>query len=307
MSDWKEQAIELAKTTSMSWREIGRKLGVAKSSVSDFLRKELGKKEEVDEAKILFLDVESAPCAGAVWGMWNNNLGLNQIERDWFILSYAAKWYGQEEVFYEDVRGYVDHEDDSKILKGLWELLDKASIVVGHNARRFDCKKINARFILNGFQPPSSYKVVDTLDIAKSRFGFTSNKLEYLTDKLCTKYKKMKHGKFPGYELWKQCLKDNKEAFHEMEIYNKYDVLSLEELYCKLRPWDNKHPNLNLYRNSEEHLCSCGSSDIVEYGYAYTNLSKFQRYRCRDCGAESRGRTNLLSEEQRANIKMNVK
>lgn len=305
--DWKNEALRLAKETDLSWRKIAQRLGVAKSSVSDWLRSQLREPtEENKQAKILLFDVETSPLSGAVWSLWNNNVGLNQIERDWFILSYSAKWYGSDEIFYNDLRGCVKEEDDSKLLKEMWQLLDEADIVVAHNGKKFDCKKLNARFVLNGFQPPSSYKVVDTLLIAKSQFALTSNKLEYLTDKLCTKYKKQSHGKFAGYSLWKECLKDNPEAWEEMAVYNKYDVLSLEELYEVLRPWDKKHPNLNLYGSCEKHLCPCGSSDIIKYGFAYTQLSKFQRYRCRSCGSESRGRTNLLSKEQRVSIKMNV-
>ena len=38
-NDWKINAAALDKAGVMSWREIARVLGVAKSSVSDFLRK----------------------------------------------------------------------------------------------------------------------------------------------------------------------------------------------------------------------------------------------------------------------------
>lgn len=38
-----------------------------------------------------------------------------------------------------------------------------------------------------------------------------------MTDKLCVKYKKLNHSKFPGMELWRECLKGNSEAWTEME------------------------------------------------------------------------------------------
>ena len=258
--------------------------------------------------KVLIFDIETAPIRAFVWSMWQNGVGLNQIKNDWFVLSWSAKWLGapEDEVMYSDLRGSVDREDDSDLLIGIWELLDEADVVVTQNGKKFDVKKLNARFIINGFQPPSGFKHIDTLEIAKRRFGFTSNKLEYMTEQLCTKYKKLKHGKFPGQELWNECLKDNMEAWEEMEEYNRYDVLSLEELYLILRPWDNRHPNFNLYGDLDTVKCKCGSHDIVKYGYAYTNLSKFQRYKCQDCGSEFRGRENLLSKEQRKNILMNV-
>lgn len=258
--------------------------------------------------RVLIFDIETAPLKAFLWSMWQHGVGLNMIKDDWFVLSWSAKWLGDSEdaVMYEDLRFDYQNEDDSNLLRGMWRLLDEADIVLTQNGKKFDVKKLNARFVINGFQPPSSYKHIDTLEIAKRKFGFTSNKLEYMTDKLCVKYKKLKHGKFPGFALWDECLKGNMEAWDEMEEYNRYDVLSLEELYTIIRAWDNKHPNFNLYGDLEDIKCRCGSHNLVKDGYAYTNLSKFQRYRCADCGAESRGRTNLLTKEQRNKLHMNI-
>lgn len=256
--------------------------------------------------KILFIDIETAPLAGAVWGLWQNNVSLNQIERDWYILSFSAKWAHSNEVIYLDKSESWDTEDDLPLLIEAWKLLNQADIVVGQNSKRFDEKKLNARFIINGLQPPSHYRSVDTLEIAKKNFGFTSNKLEYLSDKLCKKYKKLKHAKFAGYDLWKECLKGNQEAWLEMQEYNVYDVLALEELYEILRPWHRQHPNINLYSNSTENICSCGHSDWEHDGYHYTNLSKFDRFRCIKCGAQARGRVNLLPENKRKSLRMNI-
>lgn len=147
--------------------------------------------------KLLFLDIETAPIEAHVWSLWDNNVSLNQITSDWSILSWAAKWQGSSKVIYEDVRNQKNKRDDSKILKQIWQLMDDADIIVGQNSKRFDVKKLNARFIINGMKPPSSYRQIDTMVQAKKMFGFTSNKLEYMTDKLCKKYKKLKHKKFP--------------------------------------------------------------------------------------------------------------
>lgn len=263
----------------------------------------LKKKPAPKGPRVLIFDIETAPILGYVWGLWENNLALNQIKQDWFVLSWSAKWLGDspDKVMYQDSRGTKDVENDKKLLIGIWQLLDQADVVITQNGKKFDQKKLNARFILNGFQPPSSYKHIDTLVIAKKHFGFTSNKLEYMTDKLCTKYKKQKHAKFSGFELWKACLAGNLEAWQEMETYNKYDVLSLEELYTKLIPWENG-VNFNLYTgDDEEETCKCGSDSFIKKGFYYTNVSKFQRYRCKNCGSETRDRTNLLGKKVRTN------
>jgi len=255
--------------------------------------------------KVLIFDIETAPIIAHVWGLWENNVGLNQIQADWHILSWSAKWLhdGPEKVMYQDQRGVKNIADDSKILKGIWDLLDEADIVITQNGKRFDQKKLNARFILSGFPPPSSFRHIDTQEIAKRHFAFTSNKLAYMTDKLCVKYKKqVNHGKFAGHELWTECLKDNMEAWKEMEHYNKYDVLSLEELYHKLIVWDSRI-NFNVYTDSLDVVCKCGSKDFMKNGFYYTNTSKFQKYRCKTCGSEHRDKNNLLSAEKKESLK----
>lgn len=235
--------------------------------------------------RVLLLDIETAPLLGYVWGLWDQNIALNQLKNDWYIISWAAKWLGSKDVMQQDQRNAKDIEDDSAILEDIHELLNQADIVVTQNGKKFDIKKLNARFVIHGMKPPSSFKQIDTLQIAKKHFGFTSNKLEYMTHKLCKKYKKLKNHKFEGFQLWSECLKGNKKAWAEMAKYNKYDVLSLEELYTKLIPWDNS-VNFNVYGGIP--VCSCGSKEFYRNGFFYSSTGKFQRYQCKKCGSEFR-------------------
>jgi hypothetical protein len=251
------------------------------------------KKEE--GPKILLLDIETSPLLANVWGLWNNNVSLNQLREDWFVLSWAAKWYDSDKIIYMDQRNKKDYSDDKAILKKMWKLLDEADIVITHNGKKFDIKRLFSRFVLNGMQPPSSFRNIDTLVIAKRHFGFTSNKLAFLTDKLCTKYKKLSHGKYPGQELWTECMKGNIDAWKEMEEYNRYDVLSLQELYEVLIPWDD---SINFSMYFEDHTCSCGSTNLKKSGFYYTNASKYQRYKCTDCGSEFRDKKNLRKNDK---------
>jgi len=268
--------------------------------------------------RILTFDIETAPNIGCHWGLWQQNIGLGMLMNEWSVMSWSAKWFGdnEEDVIYEDNRhewdgsaaSILDRPDkDRELLKGMWRLLDEADIVITQNGKKFDVKKLNARFIMMGMTPPSSYKHIDTLQIAKRHFAFTSNKLEWMTDKLCVNYKKLNHGKFAGFSLWKECMAGNPEAWDEMEEYNRYDVLSLEELVVRLAPWSNQLPQFDLYYTGNDNMHLDGLPyEFVEYGYAYTNLSKFQRYRCLRTGVEKRGRTNLLTKEKRQALRMNI-
>lgn len=248
---------------------------------------------------VLIFDIETAPIMGHVWSIWQQNVGLNQIRKDWHLLSWSAKWLHSDEIMYRSQRDCDDVEDDRKILEALWKLLDKADIVITHNGRSFDQKKVQARFLAHGMKPPSSYEHIDTKLLAKKHFNFTSNKLEYLATHLKVKHQKLKHNKFPGHELWVECLAGNPDAWDEMEKYNKQDVRALQEVYEKLIPWDDKL-NFSVYDDSiEGHVCKCGSTSLHKRGFRYTQTGKFQKYRCTECGAETRDRINLMAPEKR--------
>ena len=262
------------------------------------------KKNKLEQPKVLIFDIETSPITAYVWGLWDQRVGLNMIKEDWYVMSFAAKWLNDKprDTMYFDQRGMIPQNDDIILLKAIWALLDEADIVITQNGKRFDQKKLNARFILQGLPPVSSFRHIDTLQIAKKHFAFTSNKLEYMTDKLCVKYKKLKHGKFGGFSLWKECMDDNPLAWKEMEKYNKYDVLSLEELYYKLIPFENGI-NFNVYHDGPDHICKCGSNSISENGFFFSNTGKFQRYKCDKCGHETRDKVNLLTKEKKQSLK----
>lgn len=313
---WKEDAIRLAEN-GVSWRRIAKKLQVPKSTVSDTLRKhfkgyrkpeDIGVGGEVGDRpippknaskgpRVLVLDIETKFLVLVGWGLFNQNFSLEQVEEDSSIISFSAKWYDEEEVMYMDVTENTEED----LLKALHNLLDEADFVIAHNGRRFDLKKIRARMVVYGMKPYSPVRVIDTLEIVKKEFGFTSNKLSYLTNLLCKNHIKSGHEKFPGIKLWKEFLKGNKEAIDEMRNYNIIDVLSLQELYDVISPWSSTLPNFDIY-NVEEF----DEDEWEEDGYHYTNLSKFQRYRNKKTGQYRRGRTNLLTKEERQKILANI-
>ena len=303
--DWKQEAIELAKT-GKSWRKISELLNKPRSTVSDYLRKEfkglhVQQGNEEKGPRILIYDIETAPLLAHVWKLWDNNVGLNQIESEWYIMSVAAKWLGEDEVFYWDQEDCVPMEDDSYLLSKLWSLLNEADFVIGQNVKRFDTRKVNARFVLNGFPKPSTYRQMDTMVMAKEQFGFTSNRLEWLTDKLCPEHKKSKHKAFPGHELWSACLKGNPDAWAEMKSYNIDDILGTEALYNVLSSWDSKLPNFDVYVDGILDM-----SEWVEDGFHYTNLAKYKRYRNIKTGVQRRSRVNELTKEKRNSLLGNV-
>ena len=258
--------------------------------------------EKNKRPKIFVLDIETAPMLSYHWGLFDQNIALNQIKKDWHLLSFAAKELNQPKIIYADQRNVKNIENDKHLAEKLWVILDSADIIIGQNIKAFDRKKINARFLHHGMKPPSNYKMIDTLTIAKKNFAFTSNKLAFMSNTFNKKYKKLDHSKFSGFSLWSECLKGNKKAFIEMEKYNKYDVLSTEELYKTLAPWDYSI-NFDVYHDKESIICQCGSTDLKPKGFAYTNTGKFQRFICKDCGKQHTSKFNLLSKEKKKSLR----
>lgn len=239
--------------------------------------------------KVLVLDIETTPITAYVWGLKDQFIALNQIVQDWSVMAWGAKWLGEKEVFYRDVRNNKDFYQDKTILKELWGLLNEADIVITQNGQSFDGPKLNSRFILNGMTPPKPYKHLDTYRIVKRVMEFTSNKLEYLTAKLCVKYKKLKHHNFPGMALWTECLKGNKKAWEEMKVYNVHDVLSTEELYTKLQAWAPVTMPKPFHVESKEvhtqcRVCGEGTK-MWHKGYETKATGRYHRYQCQKCFA----------------------
>lgn len=311
----KEQIAELKKL-GMKHRDISEQVFGKRTSASTvhYVLKEVGlvggggekPSQSLTGPRVLIFDIETAPMKGAIWSLWQNFLPLDMLEKDWYILAWAAKWLGEDEVIYRDLRTVVAGEDDASIIGELWSLLDEADIVITQNGKKFDVKKANTRFFDHGYEPPRPYKHIDILEVNKRTFAHASNKLEWISKKYNIKFKKLDHAKYHGYKLWDACLRDDPAAWQEMEDYNVHDVLSLEEYYLRVRPWDSRHPNFNLYDDGSVNACHCGSTEFRLAGYHFTQVGKYQRYRCKGCGAITRGRENLFTKDKRKSLRVNV-
>ena len=242
-------------------------------------------------AKILLIDIETAPSRAYIWSLWTEPASTKFLFSDWFMLCWCAKWLDEKKVLSSSLiesKNYKrDSENDKVLVKKVWHLLDEADIVVGHNVSKFDIPSMNTRFLVHGLTPPSPYKIVDTLLIARRSFNFLSNKLGDLSVFLGLG-KKLETG---GFELWAKCLQGDKQAWKKMVAYCKKDVTLLEKVYLKLRPYGIRQPNIAVYENTEDLICTtCGSPNIWQRGSYYTNLCKYKRYSCKDCGSWSRAR-----------------
>jgi len=253
--------------------------------------------------KILVLDIETAPALVLCWRYWDERINPQQVLEHGSIQSFAAKWHGEKEIFYHD----TFKSTEKAVLKALNKLLDEADGTVTHNGARFDHPKIRGRSLVHNLKPPSPVKEIDTYLICRKEFGFEANSLEYVAKVLECKKQKTKHIKFPGFELWKECLKDNPDAWAENKKYNINDILVLEEVYDKILPYARGHPNVAVFLDSAQRLCpKCGSHRSQRRGWAHTNVGRYRRYQCRDCGGWHRGRITERPKELAKDLTVSV-
>lgn len=251
--------------------------------------------------KVLLFDIETSPLQAFIFqkSVWKANVGSDQVISEWFMLCYSAKWLFDDKVISERLTGKeARDENDGRIVKGLWKLLDEADIVIAHNGDSFDVPNMNTRFIVHGLPPTSPYQTIDTMLVARKQFGFTHNSLNGLA-KIFGFAPKLE----TDFDLWKRCVAGDDEALAYMQKYNMGDVEILEEVYMKLRPWIRSHPNLGLYVETDGAICpNCGSEDIEWTDkFYYTQAGKYATFRCK-CGSFGRSRFTALSKSARKSL-----
>lgn len=224
--------------------------------------------------KILLYDIETQPILGYTWGLWEQN--VIKVVEPWKMLCFAYKFLGEKKIHVVSLRQV---KNEKELIEKLWKIFDESDIIIGHNSMAFDDKKSNAKFIEYNFPPPSPYKTIDTLKVARRYFKMDSNKLDSIGEYLGVG-RKVKTG---GFDLWDGCMKGDEKSFKLMERYNKGDVDLLEKVYLKLRPWMTTHPNLNTFDGKLESCPICQSSHLQKRGFAITTTAKKQRFQCKDC------------------------
>lgn len=254
---------------------------------------------------VLLFDVETSPMVSYTWGTFKQYIHHEQIIRPWHLISWAARWLYEPEV-YSDVLT-IDEAlvgDDKRISESLLKMFNDAQVIVAHNLKKFDDKRAKTRFIMNGLNPPSPYQMIDTLEQSRKEFAFPSNRLDYLGNMFNN------HGKIDtDFSLWDKCInfkgnykkEDQQEALDYMLKYNIEDVYILEEYYLNIRPWIKNHPNMGIYQESEESVCSiCGSPDIIPEGEYATPVNRYYSMRCNNCGGiAGRERKTAISKKQK--------
>lgn len=238
--------------------------------------------------RIVTFDIESALQLAYCWGpSFRTRITPEQVITDKYLLGFSWKWLDEDKthqcfIHQGGYRKLANHNDVDIVTK-LWEVLDEADIVVTYNGANFDVKLFNTMCLKHGLTPPSPYRHVDLIRTARGIFRFDSNKLDEINKFLGYAGKHVM-----TYQDWINCYNNDKEALQKMADYCDRDVEALEQVYLKLRPWINNHPNMSVLLG--EKVCpKCGSKEIAPGGWTirYANGKQYRRVKCKGCGAHA--------------------
>jgi len=229
--------------------------------------------------RLLFWDVETSHNLAAVFKLFGEDyISHENIVQERYIVCGAWKWDGERSVHGVSVlddpkRFKRDPNDDRHVVQTLHGVLSQADIIVAHNGDRYDIKFHAARALAHGLSPLPPIQSVDTLKVAKSRFLFNSNRLDYLGQFLGLGRKKS-----TPRGLWLDVLRGDAKAVKTMLSYNKQDVILLEAVYRKLAPYVKQtlHHGVGCPR--------CGSAQTNAQGVRRTLSGMYQRHQCQACG-----------------------
>lgn len=231
--------------------------------------------------KILYLDIETRPILAYTWGLWNQNIGLNQIVDKGGLLCFGAKWGGSRTTEF-----YSEWEDgQEEMVRQAHRLISEAEAIVTYNGDRFDLPKLMGEFVQIGLRPPAPPTSIDVYKTVK-KLGLPSGKLAFVGPFLKLG-NKVKH---EGFGLWTDTMKGDLKAQARMTKYCLQDVNLLEKVYNKLRPYVKNHP----HTGSHGDCGACGSAHIQSRGYRRTKTFKIQRLQCVACGAWQDGKRTKI-------------
>lgn len=237
-----------------------------------------------NDARVLLWDIETAPMIVATFDLRPEFIPHENILHDWYMICSGWKWLDEDTVTVQAVSA-KDHRDDGPIVRKLYRVLLEADVLVHQNGDRFDLPKFNVRAQAHGLKPLPPIPTVDTLKVARKHFAFSSNRLDALGRALGvgTKVETPKG-------LWLDCLNGDRAAILKMVEYNRGDVLLLEAVYLKLRPYARNHPNLALVGEDWPACPVCGSANVIKTRRTYrTRVNRYQLWECKDCGYLPRG------------------
>lgn len=189
-------------------------------------------------ANILYIDTEISKSIYYNYGakVPSKYLGIQNLIQKWYMIGWAASYVGNDMVWSQFVSPQESRNaDDSQIAEKLHGLMNAAEIIAGHNVDGFDIKKCNTMFKFCGLPPIKDKKTIDTLKLARSKYSFESNQLDYISKVLGFSGKDEVTN-----EDWINAMQGSKPTLDKIKKYCAGDVINGKKVLMEIMPIANK-------------------------------------------------------------------
>lgn len=240
------------------------------------------------EPRILLYDIETSFNVVAKFSLRDEYVPHENIIQERFIICAAWKWLGESKIYTVSIlddpkRFQSNTSDDHYVVEALRDVIASADVVVAHNGNDFDYKWLAGRLLFHGLPPLPPVQQIDTYREAKKVFNLNAFRLDYLG-----KYLGLGRKIKTSTDLWLKVLRGNKTAIKTMLRYNKGDIILLEKIFLKMRPFMQGYINRQLHGNNG--CPRCGSNKVQSRGTHRSLTQLYQRFQCISCGGWHRAR-----------------
>jgi len=217
-------------------------------------------------AKVLIYDIETSYNIVKSWRVgYNLNINPQDILHERKIICISYKWSNENQIYN---LSWDKNQCDKFMIEQFIEVLNEADIIVSHNGDKFDLPWIKTRAIYHNLPMLVNYKQFDTLKVAKRKFNFNSNRLDYISE-------------FLGFgnkiktemSLWDDIvLRKCPIAMKKMIEYCDMDVELLSKIYDKLVYWENPMTHVGVDNNLSKYSSPIsGSLNLLHIKSVTTN------------------------------------
>ena len=239
----------------------------------------------MSKLKRLFWDIETSQnvFTGFAAG-WRKTINPGDIIHERAIICICYKWEGEKKVHsleWTPNKGSWGGNDQPMLVE-FAKVVEEADEIVAHNGDKFDMKWFNTRHLFHKLPTIPESKTIDTLVIARRRFYFNSNRLDYIA-----KYLGFDGKSKTDISMWTDILFNHcPKQMSSMVKYCKKDVQLLERVYERIAPYHKPKSHAGVLLGKDKWSCpSCGSEDVNKSKTKTTAAGTTQhQMRCKKCG-----------------------
>lgn len=216
-----------------------------------------------------------------------------------YLLCFGYKVLGEKKSHVISIDDFPEFKKDPTndyfLVKKASEILMEADGYVTWYGSRFDFPYLQTRLLGHGLPIlPTTIPHIDGWWIARKKMKLHSNRLASVTAFLGQEDKTPLSG-----PIWVKAAAGHRDSIKYIKEHCYQDVQVLEQVYERIKPLYNTHPNVALMANKTFGCPVCGSTNVQKRGVHRSRVATRQRYQCKDCNAWSSGGSVLFKTDLR--------